>query len=253
MSLVKMTKALVILLLASTMSFGLLADDVYLVVIKKAVEKKQSRWSLTEWMSTKRKIEEMDRWLALNSDWPVSIFEGYLEGSFTNTFSYRQDNYPSQGVNAVGGKAGFFLAFLGIEAAADESPLKWDQVEGQISLRILGNYEQNNNLTLGYGRRFTRFNVEENALDDKFKNDYASARLNLMLATFLGVRGEYRHYFSSTSLTEDKKVSGTGIETTAYLDIININLFATYFKENWKLGQDKLVREGMRYGMRFYF
>lgn len=241
------------LLLSSCLCNLCFADDVYLVVIKKAVEKKQSRWSLTEWMSTKRKIEEMDRWLALNSDWPVSIFEGYLDGSFTNTFSYRQDNHNSIGANAIGARAGLFLAFLGIEGGADQSPLKWDQVEGQISLRILGNYEQNNNLTLGYGQRQTRFNVEENSFEDKFKNDFVSARLNLMLATFLGVRGEYRKYFQTTSLTQNLKTSGEGIEATAYLDVLCLNIYASYFIEKWKVGTAHPLREGMRYGLRLYF
>lgn len=244
------------LLLVFSLLFCTLAaaqDDIYVVVIKKAVEKKQSRWSLGEWMTTKRKIEEMDRWLALNSDWPASIFEGYIDGSFAPQMKLMFNELDDQKTNVFGARAGLFLAFIGVEGTYDQSDLEFKHLEGQISLRIFGNYEQNNNFTLGFGRRHSDYQVEEGGFNDKYRNDFASARLNLMLATFFGIKGEYKKFFSSTSLRQSEKTSGEAIEATAYFDILFLNIYASYFKENWKVGSERPVREGMRYGLRLYF
>ncbi len=245
-------KYLLLFLLALQSTF-VFADDIYVVVVKKSVEKKQSRWSLGEWMTTKRKIEQMDRWLALNSDWPSSIFEGYIDGSFSPQFKLNLSDDPQEQANSMGARAGLFVAFLGIEGAFDQSDLKLDQIEGQVSLRIFGNYEQNNNFTVGYGRRQSDYKLDSGNFTDKFRNDFASARLNLMMASFFGIKGEYKKFFPSTTLTQNIRSEGEGVEASAYFDILFLNIYATYFKENWKVGSERPVREGMRYGLRLYF
>lgn len=229
------------------------ADDIYMVVVKKSVEKKQSRWSLGEWMTTKRKIESMDRWLALNSDWPSSVFEGYIDGGFSPQFKLNLQDDPQEKASSMGARAGLFVAFFGIEGIYDQSDLKMDIIEGQISLRIFGNYEQNNNFTLGFGRRQSDYQLDSGNFTDKFRNDFASARLNLMLASFFGIKGEYKKFFPSTTLTQEVRSEGEGLEATAYFDILFLNIYGTYFKENWKVGSERPVREGMRYGLRLYF
>ncbi|MCK5882251.1 MAG: hypothetical protein KAG61_01075 [Bacteriovoracaceae bacterium] len=242
---------LLVSLLLSSISV-IAQDDIYLVVVKKAEQKKQSRWSLTEWMTTKKKMDTMDRWLALNSDWPASIFEGYLEGNYTSDIKFAE-NGVGQSTGLVGGKMGLFLAFLGVEGGVEKSGLESSYGEGQVTLRILGNYEQSNNFSIGYGARKSAFKVKDSTFEENFTNEYAMARLNLMLASFLGVRGEYRAFIKSKTDTTKKEVDGTLVEGTAYFDLNFLNLGATYFKEKFKVGDTKLIREGVRFFARLYF
>ncbi len=244
-----------LLALTGLLSFtltGFAQDDVYMVIIKKAEQKKQSRWSLTEWMTTKRKIEAMDRWLALNSDWPASLFEGYLEGNYASNIKFAE-NGVGKTTEFIGGKMGLFLGFLGLEGGVEQSGLESDYGEGQVTLRIFGNYEQSNNFSIGYGMRANEFKVKDSTFDERFTNEYGMARLNLMLASFLGVRGEYRMFLPSKTKSTKLDVDGDLIEGSAYFDMNFFNLGATYFKEKFKVGDTKLLREGVRFFLRMYF
>ena len=75
----------ILFLLLPLQSFAL-AEGVYTVIVKKQEEKKSSRWSLADWLVTKKKIALMDQWLALNSS--TTWFElGKVSKSHDVTYS----------------------------------------------------------------------------------------------------------------------------------------------------------------------
>ena len=67
------------LVVVSSAGRGNDVEGVYTVIIKKQQEKKSTRWTLSDWLATKKRMALMDQWLALNTK--TTLFEARLGGS----------------------------------------------------------------------------------------------------------------------------------------------------------------------------
>ena len=162
-------------------------EGVYTVVIQKQAQKAQSRWTLTDWLRTKKKMALMDQWLALNTS--AHIFELVLEGA-EGHYKISQATMPQKSGHLSKNYGGsFFVSIFGLEYKREESLDFYKQDELQFNLRILGTSTQVTNLTLHYGQR---------KLNDvrygEFEQNYFGLVSDLYLLSFLGLEGLYRTY-----------------------------------------------------------
>ncbi len=93
-----MVKRYFILLLLLTPNFSWAFEGVYTVIIQKQQAKASSRWTLGDWLATKKKMALMDQWLALHSS--TQIFELYLGGG-EGHFDIFHTNDSTQGLRIL--------------------------------------------------------------------------------------------------------------------------------------------------------
>lgn len=240
-----------ILAFLSTLSSAL-ADDIYIVVLRKQEEKKSSRWSLADWLITKKRIEVMDQWLALNSS--SSVFEGYFDYNYSEYG--KRDNLGSVATNTLdSGGAGLFASIVGIEGKYTKSNEKYVDYEVMASLRLFGRADQGSNITVSYGARYFDYNDEINNIDDNVSSRFWHFRSSLYLISNLGIQGSFRQY--STDQTDKRKIAvhGQRIEGGAFLDLSFLRLYGTYFKDYFysESNINKEIREGVVGGVRLYW
>jgi hypothetical protein len=121
------------------------ADNVYVVIQKQQEKKKQSRWSLGEWMIQERKIRLMDQWLALNtkeigSEWRLYYRNTSIERSTSST-------------DLTGSDLGIevFYGFLGIgyeQMQVDSSSLLKST---KVKIKLLGSSQQSTHINIFAG------------------------------------------------------------------------------------------------------
>lgn len=122
------------------------ADNVYVVIQKQQEQKKQSRWSLGEWMIQERKIHLMDQWLAMNTE------EIGAEWRFHySAMSFERNEDQNNTLNGSIYGLEVFYGFLGVGAeqikADDESLL----INTKIKIKLIGSSQQSTHLNIYYG------------------------------------------------------------------------------------------------------
>lgn len=138
-------KRLLLFLIILSYSSPMLADNIYVVIQKQQEKKKQSRWSLGEWMIQERKIRLMDQWLALNSTEIGAEWKLFYSG-----LSFERDGEDE---TLDGSKYGIelFYGFLGVKHEEvqmnDEDLLS----NTSIQLKLLGSSQQSTHLNIHYG------------------------------------------------------------------------------------------------------
>lgn len=217
---------------------------------KKAEAKRQSRWTLAEWLEQKERNRMMDLWLGMYAPSPYEFilsaqYEPYETLAFDGLTETRT-KYTSGS-----GSVAFYALILGIEAGYENNVQEgFTDVEGLVHLRVLGNSNQSTHLNLSYGaRRRTLQGAELN-------QQVAGAELDLFLAQHLGVHGLYRHYFpieeANLGLTK-----GSMYEVGAFIDYSFFRLFGNWFVENQSSTlntiESRRDRSGFQYGLKLFF
>lgn len=233
-------------------SFSALSlEGVYKVIVEKQQKKVQNRFSILEYLATKKKIALMDQWLALNSE-SSSWFEleaNYLTGDLTeayNTASTETENTYKRYEGSL------FIKFLGFTAGKEEFSDLSESDFYQGNLLLLGNSIQGSNITLHGGQR-------SYSLDDltEFKQNYYGGSLTLYLLNFIGVKGMVRKLAKETSENTLAQIEGERFEYTGFLDLYLVRLQATYFKEVSDLIVDEslstLTNSGVIFGGSLFF
>ncbi|MGZ3698454.1 MAG: hypothetical protein ACXWPM_10630 [Bdellovibrionota bacterium] len=193
------------------------ADDVYTVTVKKQEQKEQNRWSLQDWLTTKEKFRAQDAWLAMHTPSP---WEFYVGGDFLMMTQ-------SPGTTSFGWKAifGVYVYIFGLETQFES--IADYKAQGTFLLRIFGYHAQATNLTLQFGLR------EEFAynLSYDYRQLFAGARFAFYFIKYIGVEGDYRHYFNSTPNNLGAVISGDRIEAGAFFDY---SIFRVYGDFIWE-------------------
>lgn len=185
------------------------------------------RWTLADYLAQKQKVRLMDRWLALNT--APKNFEGILSGG---TAKYDIET-TSGGVktktteNVTSAKLSFFYTIFGIEAEYEKSNKDWSAIAGMGSLRLLGGYQQDTNLTVSYGVRKKEFTADPK---ETFQNQFAHAALTLYILPNFGIDGSYRKYFENKS-SADRKFGASVVTGGAFFEFGFLRLFAQYHTE----------------------
>jgi hypothetical protein len=209
------------------------ADDSYTFIIKKQEDKKQSRWTLGDWLDTQNKMRTQDMWLAMHSPSPYEFFlqGGYEFGQSTSGGSYTAGNYA----------AGAFATIFGLEGSY-EATLD-TRFTAQFDLRIFGYHDQGTNITLFAGVRGV-----SNALTS-YRNPILGVRMRVYLARYFGIGALYRHDLDATPSALSVTDSGNRYEAEAFIDFSFVQIFGNYFSEP----ETFETRNGFSIGARIYF
>jgi hypothetical protein len=210
-------------LLALATAVPAMADDVYTFVVKKQEEKKKTRWSLSEWLETRDRMQLMDLWLAMNSPSPYEFFIG---GAYMA---------PSQAGASKGFElqAAAFATIFGLEFSRQSVPST--RTQGIFDLRIFGYHDQSTNITLQAGVAST------DAGASSVRGALAGGRMDVYLAKYFGIGGLLRHYFDSTGGVP----GGNRYEGQAFIDFRFLRAYGTYYTESGT--------NGVTVGARLYF
>jgi hypothetical protein len=200
-------------------------DEVYTFVVKKQEEKKQTRWDLSDWITTRDKMRMQDLWLQLHSPSP---YEFYLGGDY---------QMPA-GDNIAAFQVGAYASIFGLEY--------WRESErwlGLFHLRLLGYHDQGTNITLEAGVK------ADSPGGVTYRTGLAGVSLTLYLNKFFGVDGRYRYYFAPGANSAGVTGSGNRYEGDVFIDFSLLRLFGGYFNETIA----DVTTTGPQLGMRFYF
>lgn len=201
--------------LIATLLAGTAAAQVIAIFPERQQERKSSRWSLTEWMKTKKEIAFQNMWLDHHTN-KVPL-----------DFTYGYDLKPGRQAH----EADLYLIALGLHARYERGiSLKQGQMSdhlnennkaGDVALnwRLFGGNVQNTNLIVRGGYEYEHY-YGLGALSGAYGGYYVAPELQIYLAPWLGLRGEWRHRFSSKRITSSgAHGSGRSWFTVAFLEI----------------------------------
>jgi hypothetical protein len=212
-----------------------------------------TRWSLSQWMEQKGKIQWMDLWLNSNVQSP-SFYEMYLGGDYAQYKSTTSVNSAASTIdndlNSWRAHAGIFVSLLGVYAQYEKSAAEnREQFDALVLLRVLGNTDQGSNLTGFYGVHRQNFQM------DSVKNQQAGGYLTLYVLSFWALQGKYQHYYKNES-DNGTQVDGHRVEASTWVEWGALRLYGTYYKEPLKLitpaNVTQIEREGFYLGVRVY-
>ncbi len=214
-----------------------LAEGVYTVIVKKQQEKKSSRWSLADWLVTKKRIALMDQWLALNSSttWFEFIFD-YAAGDI--------DDYQENSFERFG--ASLYIKFLGLEYSKNNFTTLDNKNEYKLNLILLGSSVQSTHIRGFYGKRE----------DSTYSQDLYGGSLTLYIASFLGTELNYTKLKKANSSNDLTTVEGERIEYGVFLELSFLRVYLNNFKENNSftgIGLSPRKDEGTIIGTKLFF
>jgi len=195
-------------------------------------ERRQSRWTLGEWLSTKKTIADQNLWLAKHTHKvPMDL-------------SYSVD---VRAPGRVGHEVDFFLAWLGLRARY-ESP--WSlleerltstvfnprHLEGEaaIALRLAGGNPQNTSLVVRGVFEYRHLVSLAQSLNGAYKGWTIEPELQIYWAPWLGIRGTYRKRFGldATSVA-GQEIAGNSWTAFAFLESNSLRAEFGYESDDW--------------------
>lgn len=194
-------------------------------------ERQASRWTLGNWMNTKRQIEEQNSWLwAHTNKVPLEFALGYTQ----SPTRWRTD------VDA-------FVARLGLRASYGKR-VNWFKESGDTGrgpnddltqfaaqIRVFGGNLQDSYLMGRVGYELSGFD-NAGALAGNFGSWYAEPELQIYLAKWLGVRGNVRYRWSGVNMSNKTQTwGGTNYETVAFLESGALRVEAGHRWVNWDI------------------
>lgn len=220
---------------------------------KKAEAKRQSRWTLQEWLAQKERNQMMDLWLGMYAPSPYEFILGGQFDSYdtkiaspTSTPAQSRTSYTSNS-----GSVAFFAMILGIEGNYENNVKEeFQNVEGLVHLRVLGNSNQSTHLNLTYGFR----KRSQQGFD--INQQVAGAELDLYIENHIGLHGLYRYYLPSEEVNFGK-TQGVKTEAGLFFDISFVRVYGNWFTDSLNSTLNTIEtrrdRSGFQYGLKFYF
>lgn len=233
-----MTKLMLIIFLFSNTAMAI--DGTYeLIVNKKQEKKKNTRWTLTEWLQQKEKIRAMDMWLAMNTS--SNPFEFYIGGSQANL----EFNNNQNSETLTQAEAGAFASITGVEYQYNNTD-SFYQSRYMFTLRALGTSQQSTNLSLSYG------GLQHSENTFLFKTDFYKASISLYLTQFFGIKAD-KVWINEDIDSLNNTFSGDEISGTVFIDFKALRIFGKYIKSTYELNNIKTNRDGVLTGIQVYF
>lgn len=221
-------------------------EGTYEVIVRKQEEKRNSRWTLAEWLALKERNRWMDLWLAQNSR--TSYYEFYLEGRALNYGRY-ESSHPDDIVNrnAYGGTFAAYAGVVGLRGgydAIDENQSTWF---GSLNIRLFGRALQDTHINLEYGLTG----------QDSFRNQFGAVSANLYLTRSFGLEGAYSKILPGQD-EKHRSLEGESSRAGIFIDFGFLRVFGNWQKdfrhvEGAALPTREQFREGFGGGLRLYF
>ncbi|MDD0852056.1 hypothetical protein HBN50_03065 [Halobacteriovorax sp. GB3] len=236
-----MTRLFILILVFVQNSFAI--EGVYTVIVQKQEQKKQSRWSLADWLATKKRIALMDQWLALNTE--SNIFEmivDYQHYEFDDAFL--SETKVSDRANLK-----MFVTLLGLEAEKEWSTSQLKTNHYNLSLRLLGSSQQSTHVNLLWGYK----EIETRIYGD-YRTQFYGAEGDLYLLSFLGASGRFEKIRQRANTIS--KVEGEKSRFGGFLEFYFIRLYYHKTIEKYSFDSGTSVtrkeRNGDTFGISLY-
>lgn len=228
-------------------------EGTYEVVIKKQEEKKQARWSLTEWLAQKDKNRMMDLWLAQNSH--SSLYEFFLEAQGLNYNQNTGLGTTTTNHNAYGGTLSAYAGIAGLRAGYQSDNENRSSWQGSLNLRLLGRAMQDTHINLEYGFTGLTLNTSGSSAET-FQNQYGGASLDLYLTKTFGVEGAYHRLLPAQS-NLNRTMEGENELLSVFIDFGLLRVFGQWKNEFLKfdgggIASTSEFRQGYGGGVRLY-
>jgi hypothetical protein len=243
--------ALSIFLTLLIFTFPVMAFDIYSEAQRKQTAKEAQRWSLSQWLEQKQRMQLMDTWLMFN---PPSPYEFFVS---IDTSSPRQINTDTNGSlqesthRNYRGALGAYVSMFGLYAEYEDSNEELKQWKALFSIRVLGSSDQSTHMSLHYGL------MNQNWAGDPTQHQVGGARFNLYLAQPFAITGLYEKIWEATS-EQGVRSEGYRLEAGAHLEYGALRIYGSWFEEQMELllpsnnGQTR-QRRGILFGTRLYF
>ncbi|MCB0355447.1 MAG: hypothetical protein KDD40_00480 [Bdellovibrionales bacterium] len=230
-------------------SFTASARNPFVDSLNQKVEvKKKSRWTLADWLDTKKQVGLMDAWLAANTS--ANLFEFYLGANYaditsetTTTTSLTEVKTHASTYDLAGFVSIFGLAF---------NYQTWDKdttYQGEVLLRLLGKAEQSTRLNLFYGLR----KIDKEGFSKAYDFPYFGAELRLYLLSFLAIQGRYMQ-FQESEMPNSVKVDALETSYGLAIDVSALQLSAEKRVSTEKFSSgEKTQHDVWQYGIKLYF
>ncbi|MBC7398084.1 MAG: hypothetical protein H7333_11630 [Bdellovibrionales bacterium] len=205
--------------------------------VKKSEIKKQSRWSLDDWLSTKDRSRSSDLWLSFNSPSP---YEFFLMGAA----NFTQLENASQGMTSTFG-LGAYAQAVGLEF--DRETLVGPAVNGRLHFRIFGSNVQNTNFTLHLG-------IRQRMETSVYRQAYYGASATMYLKKSFGVTAQWRSYFSATPNAHGE-LGGSRIQAGPFIDYGALRVLGNWISESetGSVGGYTANASGWMFGAQIFF
>jgi hypothetical protein len=229
---------------------------------KKADERYQDRWTLTDWFETQRRARLQDMWLAGNTK-KSSLYEFMIGGRYGSRTT-RLDGVEQSGrPYAIQGMASAYATLVGLEGSyvdlqgenSQGGSWGWD---GHFAFRPFGDSLQNTGLTLLYGVQYR--NDPSAGVLESVQNQSAKARFTLYLTRAFGIEGQYQKLFkeqADSRAATAVEIEGASVEGTVFIDFSLLRISGTWTQETRSrevLGvKTERVRESVDVGLKLFF
>ena len=248
-------------------------SSTYVIEVQKY--RKDTRFTLTEWLRIKERMKLMDVWLAMFSSPKKDRFRpelnltyGLLNGSLkTDSTDYTEQKKAFKGqlwmTNLITSTIGIktLNIDLGIEGAVTSTDKSEPHITGSplqkhwaLCLRLFGKHSQDSSLILKAGQYESKDSmvIEEKSYEGKL----AGAQMSLYVFKWLGLETNYLSFGHETGAFS-QKLQGTYQDYLAYIEISLLRLIAGRFLETWQVDaaieRKKTSYEGVYTGLRLQF
>lgn len=214
--------------------------------------KESTRWTLADWLTQKQKIGLWDHWLSMNRS--ANWFEmelGYSE--------FDHDYTTNSGSGDVVAKKtaghyylGFWLTIFGLQGEFDDWEGETETRTGMLNLRLVGSSLQSTHILLRGGIQ----QIENTYSGEKWENPFVAGVLKMYFLSFIGLEGEYRHFYSKES-NLGTRLEGHRMRSGAFVEFGSLQISGHYWKEPYETSTSgsitKEEREGYDMGVALIF
>ena len=224
---------------------------------QKAASKEGKRWTLQEWMEQKNNNYIMDLWLGMYAPSPYEFFISGAQLSYTNKTNLTPATSPetANSFRSSQGALGAYALIIGLQGEYENNwEEKYNELNGSLNLRVLGNAIQGTHLILQYGQR-TR-NYQNLSAPLTISQPFAGAELDLYLMRYFGLHGLYRSFLTTTDSTLGD-VNGSRSEAGAFIDFEAVRIFGHWYSDKQDQTRSGTIthidRTGVVTGIKFFF
>jgi hypothetical protein len=272
----------IILFFLSNISYS----NVIIILADTQQQKKESRWTISDWFSQKEEMRKMDEWLKLNtnpdnSDFRLELGLTYKNLMLDEKFIFLSDqiefknNDIENSYFELGGKIylnDLVSATLGIPTLNIDIGLSGFYSKTRVKkyaygglLRFFGNDLQHTMLDVGFYLNHEDILIPPeinpigaSELKGEIKNWLFRATLQIYLLDFFGLEGSYNHFTKANSTSSPKiEMESSGYDYSLFLELWALRLSGgfTHESKKYNINENSITHEidGMYFTAELYF